>query len=198
MAKPKQKPGRRASGAEKPLSVSQVQKQLRGIQRLLNRPDLPPDARAKQEAAIAKLNESLGGAKRRRLESHRSTKYHKVKFFERQKCDRRIKQATKKLLAATDEGERRALEEQLEALRADMQYIRYYPPEHKYISLYSLSVEGDAAFIEKRRLKMRALVAKRIAEGKGRTDQDGDDDDDEDGDAGGKEAEAPDDFFLNQ
>ena len=59
-------------------------------------------------------------------------------------------------------------------------------------------MESDAAFIEKRRLKMRALVAKRIAEGKGRTDQDGDDDDDDDDSAAGEEAEAPDDFFLNQ
>lgn len=187
---PKAKLNRR--GTPKPASVTQVKKQIRGVQRMFNKPDLPAEAKAKQEAILTKLDSELRKAKRARLESHRSTKYHKVKFFERRKCDRRIGQVEKRLAAAIDPTERAELEQQLAAHRLDMQYIRYYPPEHKYISLYPKE-GGDNEFIEKRRLKMRELVAKRIAAGKGRTDQDADSDSDED-DA--DEQLAEDDFFL--
>ncbi|KAJ1616806.1 hypothetical protein T492DRAFT_1104441 [Pavlovales sp. CCMP2436] len=166
---------------------------MRGVQRLLNRPDLPAETKAKQEASLAKLDEEMRKAKRGRLESHRSTKYHKVKFFERQKCDRRIKQAEKKLAAAADATEWAPLEAELAAHRLDLQYIRYYPPEHKYISLYPKE-GGDDEFVVKRRLKLRELVAARIAKGKGRTDQD----DDDESDAEGGEEVAEDDFFLSK
>lgn len=179
-------------GVAKAPSVTQVKNKIRSVQRMLNKLDLPAEAKAKQEAVLAKLNEDMRKAKRTRLESHRSTKYHKVKFFERRKCERRIGQAEKKLAASTDAAERTELEQQLEAHRLDLQYIRYFPPEHKYISLYPKE-GGGSEFLDKRKLKMRELVAKRIAEGKGRTDQDAESDDDEDG---ADERIDDDDFFV--
>jgi hypothetical protein len=180
------------AGVEKVASVTAVKKQIRGVQRMLNKPNLPAEAKTKQEALLAKLSDGLRDATKKRRERHRSTKYHKVKFFERQKCDRRIKQTERKLQEATDASARAELEKQLEAHRTDMQYIRYYPPEQKYISLYAAE-QDDAGFLEKRRLKMRTLVAKRIADGKGRTDQDEDEEDEE---ADGGEQAEEDDFFL--
>lgn len=173
--------------------MTHVKKQMRSVQRTLNRPELPAEAKAKHEAALAKLNDDLRKAKRSRLESHRATKYHKVKFFERRKCERRIGQTERKLAAASDPAERAELERQLDAHRLDLQYIRYFPPEHKYLSLYPTE-GGENDFVQKRKRKLRELVAKRIAEGKGRTDADADSDaGDDDGDG---ERLEEDDFFL--
>uniref|UniRef100_A0A7R9UWL1 BEACH domain-containing protein n=1 Tax=Diacronema lutheri TaxID=2081491 RepID=A0A7R9UWL1_DIALT len=95
--------------------------------------------------------------------------------------------------SASDPAERAELERQLDAHRLDLQYIRYFPPEHKYLSLYPTE-GGENDFVQKRKRKLRELVAKRIAEGKGRTDADADSDaGDDDGDG---ERLEEDDFFL--
>lgn len=192
-------------------SVSALKKQIRAIERLLKRPDLPEGGREKQQALLATAEGKLREAKRQRLEAFRSTKYHKVKFFERQKCERMINKIKRRLEGPVDTAEQRDLQKKLHQLELDMRYIRFYPPGEKYISLYANGQETNT-ILERKRRKMRRLVEKRAVlmerqrEHQAVLDDDAEDDEDdedsEDQQAGRRErtqkstTASEDDFFL--
>ncbi|KAM0749160.1 hypothetical protein T439DRAFT_343590 [Meredithblackwellia eburnea MCA 4105] len=114
-------------------SISKLKAQLRQTKRLLARDDLTPDVRITSERRLKTLNLELEKASTGALEQKMVTRYRGVKFFERQKLLRKIKQAKKALVALP--GDKDLLQTLLEA-RIDLHYVLRYPKTEKYISLF--------------------------------------------------------------
>ena len=94
-----------------------------------------------------------------------ATRYHHVKFFERQKLVRKIAQVKRQLSGENGAGEeaegdagasgelgkkeRKKLEKRLGELRVDLNYVLHYPKTKKYISLFPPEVrKGKEAEVE--------------------------------------------------
>ena len=72
--------------------------------------------------------------KRSELERKLSKRYHKVRFFERVKVERKIKRIKKSLSEGSDR-DHQALGA-LQQLKNDLTYIKFFPKGERYISLF--------------------------------------------------------------
>ncbi|KIM82392.1 hypothetical protein PILCRDRAFT_461102 [Piloderma croceum F 1598] len=117
--------------------VQRLKSSLRQTRRLLAKDTLAADVRVETERRLKALEADIAQAESARKERIMSVRYHKVKFFERQKVVRKINQMKKQLAAdaksASNKGKAQAL---LSELRVDLNYILYYPKTKKYISLF--------------------------------------------------------------
>ncbi|KAI0076403.1 hypothetical protein K474DRAFT_1267698 [Panus rudis PR-1116 ss-1] len=127
-------------GKERPQSslpgVQKIKASIRQARRLLAKEKLAADVRVKTERRLRALEKDLAEAERIRTERTMSKKYHKVKFFERQKVTRKLNRVKRQLENATDKKERKQLKQRLLDLRVDLNYIIHYPRTKKYISLF--------------------------------------------------------------
>ncbi|GAA5837279.1 hypothetical protein JCM5353_000808 [Sporobolomyces roseus] len=120
-------------------SVSKIKAQLRQTKRLLAKEDLNPDVKTTTERRLVALEDELVKAEKGLLEKKMVTKYRGVKFFERQKVLRRIKQAKKSVemdSSSSDEAKLQESKKQLFDARMDLYYILRYPKTEKYLALY--------------------------------------------------------------
>ncbi|KAH0552861.1 hypothetical protein GP486_006939 [Trichoglossum hirsutum] len=125
----------------KPASVNPLKKRIRDLARLLERAeDMPADVRMDNERALAAHNQELAAAEAEKLKQKMARKYHMVKFFERQKATRRVKQLHRRLSATTETA---SLRQQLHAAEVDLNYILHYPPDRKYVGLYPQRPKAD-------------------------------------------------------
>ncbi|KAI0800156.1 hypothetical protein C8Q74DRAFT_1234670 [Fomes fomentarius] len=137
--------------------VQKIKAALRQTRRLLAKDKLAADVRVATERRLKSLETDLARAEQARVERTLATRYHKIKFFERQKVTRRLLQTKKQLAAATEKKERKKLEARLAELRVDLNYILHYPKTKKYISLFPPEVRnGEEEVTEKRKSKARA------------------------------------------
>ena len=119
-----------------------TKKQARSLERLLRRNasssggTLPADVVKEKQEAVKRLTEKAASNKRIERERHFSKKYHKVKFFERLKCEKRIGVLRKQLAEASVAGKKAALEEQLREAEHDLLYVQHFPRHKKYLSLF--------------------------------------------------------------
>ncbi|PCH35633.1 hypothetical protein WOLCODRAFT_126072 [Wolfiporia cocos MD-104 SS10] len=139
----KQRPTNDHSASAALPGVQKIKAALRQTRRLLAKDNLAADVRAKTERRLKALEADLAQAELARKERAMSTRYHAVKFFERQKVTRRIKQVKRQLSESTskdavtlDKKERKKLTKKLEELRVDLNYTLHYPKLRKYISLF--------------------------------------------------------------
>ncbi|KAJ7133725.1 hypothetical protein C8R43DRAFT_1022880 [Mycena crocata] len=112
--------------------VQKLKSSLRQTRRLLAKDNLAADVRVETERRLKALEADLEVAELGKKERTLAVRYHKVKFFERQKVVRKLNQ-TKKKIAASDTPE---LQSALHELRVDLNYILHYPKTKKYISLF--------------------------------------------------------------
>ena len=190
----KQKPVAKADQSKKGGSAKQ---RARGLERLLKKATLPDDIRRAKESELAALRTEGQKAKRVQREKAFSKMYHKVKFFERQKVERRIGQLQKQLAAAAPAA-KAALEAQLVEAEHDLLYVRHFPRNKKYLSLFPAEPLEEGGFVAKLQAQIRARIIRRSEAGL-LNEQPGhvDDEDEEDSDAGELEAELEaDDFFA--
>ncbi|KAI0919136.1 hypothetical protein AcV5_002130 [Taiwanofungus camphoratus] len=146
--------------ASSPLALPGVQKikaSLRQTRRLLAKDNVAADVRMATERRLKALEADLEQAEHARKERVMAVRYHRIKFFERQKVMRRIHRIKRQFSQGPgsegDEGnkldkkDRKKLERQLEELRVDLNYILNYPKTKKYISLFppELRAESHAA-----------------------------------------------------
>ncbi|KAI0752801.1 hypothetical protein C8Q80DRAFT_1097781 [Daedaleopsis nitida] len=140
--------------------VQKLKAALRQTRRLLAKDKLAADVRVATERRLKALEADLAQAEQARLERTMATRYHKVKFFERQKVTRKIAQMKRQLEGKGKDGEekekelgkkeRKKLEARLAALRVDLNYILHYPKAKKYISLFPPEVrQGERVGKEK-------------------------------------------------
>ena len=133
-----------------------VKNQIRSIERLLKRENIPPKLREEKERELEKLTDAGKENKRIEREKRLSTKYHKVKFFERVKLTRRIEQLEKNAdnLSGVEQDE-------LASLKEDLEYVMNFPRGEKYVSV--LVKEGDTEHATKERARLRKLVKANLA-----------------------------------
>ncbi|SJK98135.1 related to rRNA-processing protein EFG1 [Armillaria ostoyae] len=115
--------------------VQKIKSSLRQTRRLLAKDNLAADVRVTTERRLKALEAELAEAEQIRKERALGMRYHGVKFFERQKVLRKVKQVKKKL-SSIPQNEKKALESSLFDARVDLNYILHYPKTKKYISLF--------------------------------------------------------------
>ncbi|KZP13015.1 hypothetical protein FIBSPDRAFT_754181 [Athelia psychrophila] len=156
--------------------VQKLKAALRQTRRLLAKDKLAADVRVETERRMKALEADIAQAESSRTERTMSVKYHKVKFFERQKVVRKISQATKKL--SSDElspKSKKKTEAELHELRVDLNYILHYPKAKKYISLFppekrqegseASSSTADAGKTDAQREEVRTWIRQRMQDG---------------------------------
>ncbi|KPV78553.1 uncharacterized protein RHOBADRAFT_51008 [Rhodotorula graminis WP1] len=153
-------------------SVSKLKAQLRQTKRLLAREDLNPDVRTTSERRLALLEGELVKAEQSNVEKKMVQRYRGVKFFERQKLLRKIKQAKKALADKPDSSEAQST---LLDARVDLYYVLRYPKTDKYVALFPDGVyapfvapsalAADATPAETKRQTLRAAIRKRLDKG---------------------------------
>ncbi|KAN0125513.1 DUF2361 domain containing protein [Russula decolorans] len=161
-----------------PLGVSKIKSALRQTRRLLAKEGLGADVRIEAERKLKALEADLVVAERANKERALATRYHKVKFFDRQKLLRKIRQTKSQLEDENISSKvRKALKVELFDLRVDLNYVMTYPKLEKYISLYPPEVRsGDcgaapvhsgasSSVTDEKREKLREWVRERMREG---------------------------------
>eukprot|EP00658_Telonema_sp_P-2_P042959 TRINITY_DN30924_c0_g1_i7.p1 TRINITY_DN30924_c0_g1~~TRINITY_DN30924_c0_g1_i7.p1 ORF type:complete len:241 (-),score=77.44 TRINITY_DN30924_c0_g1_i7:130-852(-) len=153
----KRRPNKRRSG--KPASCTETKRAIRTVERLLRKPDLPEHVREAQGRKLGQLKEQLveqsAAFRTKELEIKMSTKYRKVKFFERQKITRKLDQIAKK--EQTGEGDPEDLAAERLRWQRDLFYISNYPKTEPYISLF-LSAEKDTEEVRQKRQEVRDKI----------------------------------------
>lgn len=177
--------------------INDLKTSIRNLRRLLDRaPDattgkeaLPPKIRIAKERELASAQHELAESQAAEARSKMIARYHKVRFFDRQKATKRLKRARKAMKEVEDDaGERERLALEADECELDVQYAMYYPLDVAYVALYPSvrKVEGkeeeEDVKVEVQRqgdAKMRALLKKCAGEGKldalrnGKLDMDG-------------------------
>ncbi|WVO18101.1 hypothetical protein L204_105803 [Cryptococcus depauperatus] len=124
--------------------LSKLKSSIRQTRRLLSKDNLDPALRIQTQRRLTSLESDLAAAQRRNIERTNGARYHKVKFFERQKLLRIIKRLKKKLSDSTDkktlsDEKRFKYDEELEDARVMLNYVLHYPNTQKYIALFPSS-----------------------------------------------------------
>ena len=145
--------------------MKSVSQRVRSLKRLLNNDKLEPAARRAKQAELDALTNAKQTLDKKRRQKLNSKKYHKVRFFERRKCERKIGKLQKQAAAAEDAGGADALRTALEEARADLLYVQHFPRHKKYLSLFPAD-GADVPAVAKMRAKIRARIVRLDAEGK--------------------------------
>ena len=151
-------------------------KQIRDLERLLKKGNLPKQAQEEHKQRLSSLKAAFAAQKTQTLEDKMARKYKMVKFFEQQKLTRRLKSVDKKLRDVSGAADTAALQQQRDQIVADLRYVQHYPRHKKYISLFP--VGGADAYTRKMQAAMRAEIEASIEKerlGQATTDDQGDD-----------------------
>lgn len=148
--------------------INGLKKRIRSLQRqLASAPNLPATLQQTHERELASLRSQVEEAREAEQRIKCITRYHKVRFFERRKAERRIRRLKRAIKAAAEEAsgvERKAIEEQLREAEVDLAYTKYYPLEVAYVSLFA-DGEGEAGEKVTRRPRMWEFVHEAFLEG---------------------------------
>lgn len=127
-------------------SVS-IKNQIRSTERYL-RKELPEEVREAQQKKLEELKKQLEIHNTLVLERKIQLRDRKIKFFERRKIERMIRRLEKQLRTTSDHATEAQISSQLSKLKEDLEYVRFFPKNQKYVSLFSGGENSDT--IEKR------------------------------------------------
>ncbi|KAF8963617.1 hypothetical protein BDZ97DRAFT_1819568 [Flammula alnicola] len=116
--------------------VQKIKAALRQTRRLLAKDTLAADVRVETERRQRALEAELQQAEVVKKERAFAVRYHKIKFFERQKVTRKLKQVKKSLDSEESESKKKKFSSELYDLRVDLNYILHYPKAKKYIAIF--------------------------------------------------------------
>ncbi|KXT12732.1 hypothetical protein AC579_8898 [Pseudocercospora musae] len=125
--------------------VNELKSQVRSLRRLLER-DLPANVRVEKERALQTVIKELEDAEKAKKKSEIIGRWHKVRFFDRQKAERRLKKARKALEDAAEADAE--LQKQMEDCEVDVNYAMYYPLEVDYVPLFPSKRKKDGGETE--------------------------------------------------
>ncbi|KAK9800202.1 hypothetical protein WJX73_008394 [Symbiochloris irregularis] len=150
-----------AATGRKAKKSKSVKNQIRSLQRLL-KAELPAKARAKNQQKVKELEDVFLGNKQQERERRLAVKYHKVRFFERVKLERQLKQLSAQKLQLTDTSQQEAADQRLKQLQDDLQYVKFFPKGQKYISiLKQAQTPEDQTRLDQQRLILRQQARQR-------------------------------------
>ena len=131
----KQKPNTLApTSFKKAHPLNPLKSRVRSLRRLLENPtaSLPADVRVEKERALQTAQRELDEESQAKVRSEMIGRWHRVRFFERQKATKRLKRARK-------EGR----EEEAREAETDVMYAMYFPLEVPYVPLYPVKRGED-------------------------------------------------------
>ncbi|KIW06347.1 uncharacterized protein PV09_02809 [Verruconis gallopava] len=124
--------------------ITPLKRRIRSLSRLLsNNPKIPADVKISHEREIQSLQHELVNVLLDKEKHEMIGKYHKVRFFERQRATRRLKKAMKALEACEDAKDRPELERKVHIAQVDVNYPQYYPYMKVYQSLWKRETTED-------------------------------------------------------
>jgi hypothetical protein len=119
--------------------------------------------RQMMEKRLRNLLEESEENRKKYLEKKFAVRYHKVRFFERIKVERRLSKIKKDLKHASSEEEKESLGKKLAAAQEDLEYVLHFPKGEKYVSLLRDADTADAqAHLESERQRLRDMVKKKL------------------------------------
>ncbi|KAK6432459.1 hypothetical protein LTR95_011371 [Oleoguttula sp. CCFEE 5521] len=108
--------------------LNHLKTEVRSLTRLLSNSDLPPKVRIEKERALASAQTELEKEAEADKRGKMIARWHKVRFFDRQKATKRLKRARK---AVREEGiteeERDARGREVDECEVNVAYAMYYP-----------------------------------------------------------------------
>lgn len=111
------------------------------------------------EKRLSALLEESKENRRKHLEKKYAVRYHKVRFFERIKVERKIKKLQNALKATLDDS----LKEELIKAQEDLEYILHFPKGEKYVSLLKDAEDPEAQkHLESERKRLRLVVKQHL------------------------------------
>ncbi|KAG6302168.1 hypothetical protein E4U09_003612 [Claviceps aff. purpurea] len=124
--------------------ASFAKKRIRTIARLLQRnTDLPAHVQNDLQRELATLKTTVADKSIHKRRSAMISKYHMVRFFERKKASRLVKQLKRKIEQSPDSDDVENLKRQLHIAEVDEAYTIYHPHLEPYRSLYG-NVNADS------------------------------------------------------
>lgn len=170
-----------------PPGASKIKASIRQTKRLLAKSNLAPGTKIEAERRLKSLESDLEVASRKQVEKSRASRYHRVKFVERQKLVRRIARCKRNLARlesgksaqeSDSEGEasddddagygkqkakeskmsKEELETMLKWLRELLQYVVQYPADLRYVALFPNAEEGPSPPDAKEKDKSRQMA----------------------------------------
>lgn len=109
---------------------------IRDLERMLKGAKMPADIRQTRERELEALKLELVKMTADKEKQEMIGRYHMVRFFDRKKAERRLKQATKALRACENSEEHKKLEEDVHVAQIDLNYTQYCPLAQTYSALY--------------------------------------------------------------
>ncbi|KAA8899475.1 hypothetical protein TRICI_006338 [Trichomonascus ciferrii] len=144
----------------KSVGSAKLKKKIRDLERLLKRPNLEANKKVETERALAALRSEVEGVQESKKVGQIAKKYHMVRFFERKKAYRRLKQALKRHL---EDPESKSCKKAFEKAEVDLYYTLTFPIDHKYVSLFPTEAADKSA---DQRKQYRKQVEAAIKQGK--------------------------------
>ena len=132
---------------------SHIRKSIRDTQRMLARPNLPATVRQQQERKLRALQLAVEGKAVLEMQQKMSSKYRMVRFFESKKAVRHLRLA----LVSGDA-------EEIQEAAKDVLYVKFFPKDSKYISLFPSEPCVDEAVLAKRSEMREAIFEEHGAE----------------------------------
>ncbi|EMD00444.1 hypothetical protein BAUCODRAFT_169253 [Baudoinia panamericana UAMH 10762] len=118
-------------------TVHELRTHIRSLKRLLeHNDDLPADVRVEKERALQTAQHELAETERAKERSDMIGKWHKVRFFERQKASKRLKRARRAVAECEDLAGKVELEARVEEAEVDVNYAMYFPLGMEYVPLF--------------------------------------------------------------
>jgi len=132
------------------LSVNELKRRIRDVKRVLKHADLPADAKAVQERALAAYEKDLMEEMDKRKRSDMIKKYHFVRFLDRKRATKELKGLLRQELqiaesdSATNAEDLATLSQQIHEARTNVNYTINFPLTEKYVSLYPSKIQDSA------------------------------------------------------
>ncbi|KAI9656567.1 MAG: 18S rRNA maturation protein [Bathelium mastoideum] len=125
-------------------AVNPLKERIRDIKRVLGHSDsMPADRQVELERELHTLEQELRTARSANQKRDMIGRYHMVRFFEKQKASRRLRQARKKLEAATSADDTAAARHEFHMAEVDLNYTTHFPLNLPYVSLYPSKKEKN-------------------------------------------------------
>ncbi|KAK3145794.1 hypothetical protein QOZ80_3BG0257630 [Eleusine coracana subsp. coracana] len=141
---------RKRAAAVKSVSIKNL---IRSTERFL-RKDLPNDVRAAQEKKLEELKRQQELQNQLAVQRTVQLRDRKIKFFERRKVERMIRRLEKQQRSSPDD-----VSNKLSKLREDLEYVRFFPKNEKYVSLFA---GGNNPDIVEKRNKWRKQIKENL------------------------------------
>ncbi|KAI8104478.1 hypothetical protein M9434_003033 [Picochlorum sp. BPE23] len=138
-------------------------KRIRDVKRLLAKDTLDDKLRQVMEKRLRDLLEESEENRKKYLERKFAVRYHKIRFFERIKIERRLSKIKKGIKHASSDEEKENLLKRLAAVQEDLEYVLHFPKGEKYVSLLRDADTAEAqAHLESERRRLREIVKQKL------------------------------------